>query len=132
MYLPPAPPTSVQFAAFVLLIKTPTSVPTYTSPADPSTTTASAGASERFPEKSVHVSPAFVVLNTCPTWNPIIVTYAVCPVVSEGSMAIDDTGNSPGLIVPVRSTITDAPALVVTNTCPPGGFVPAPEASVPA
>ena len=50
----------------------------------------------------------------------------------KGSIAIDDTGNSPGLIVPVRSTIADVPAFVVTNTCPPGGFVPAPLVSVPA
>jgi hypothetical protein len=84
------------------------------------------------PEKSAHVSPAFVVLKTCPTWNPMIVTYAVCPVASEGSIAIDEAGNCPGLIAPVRSAISDVPVLVVTNTRPPAGFVPAPDPSVPA
>src|SRR6266581_2018857 len=127
-----AGPTSAQFAAEVGLANTPTSLPAYTVPVCPSTTSASAGASGKLVENAVHVSPAFVVLKTWPTWNPMTAAYAVCPVASDGSIAMADTGKCPGLIVLVRSAISVVPAFVVTNTRPPDGFVAPPSPSVPA
>src|SRR5436305_12416990 len=58
-------------------------------------------------------------------------TYAVLPVLSDGSSAALETGNLPGLIALVRSNHASLSTLVETQTCPPVGMS-GPSPSVPA
>src|SRR5438270_12820835 len=82
---PDAGPTSVQIGFNVLLAKTPASVPTYSVELLGSSNNVSAGTSGRFAVKSNQKTPALVVFHTCEVWNPMIATYAVCPLGSAGS-----------------------------------------------